>query len=98
MTRTFAFPVGYIASFGRGKPFLATFPAEVKSGVLSVVLQIETLESKETLEILESRLRSSTSFGANDGIADGDTFGVGAAILIETPLFQTNFLPDFIHV
>jgi hypothetical protein len=61
-------------------------------------LQIERLESKETLEILESRLRSSTSFGVSDGIGDGDTFGSGVAILIATPLFQTNFLPDFMHV
>lgn len=71
------------------------------SGVASTVLQDSDGESREMFEIRGSRLNSSIlEVELVDGPDTGDGLGVseGDAILIGTPLFQTNFLPDFIHV
>ena len=57
---------------------------------------------REILVIRESRLKSSILIGVNVGIGVGEGGGegvvIGAAVLTATPLFQTNFLPDLIHV
>ncbi len=71
------------------------------SGVASTVLQDSDGESREMFEIRGSRLNSSIlEVELVDGPDTGDGLGAseGDAILIGTPLFQTNFLPDIIHV
>ena len=71
------------------------------SGVASTVLQDSDGESREMFEIRGSRLKSSIpDVVLVDGPGTGDGLGVceGDAVLIEIPLFQTNFLPDFMHV
>jgi ABC-type nitrate/sulfonate/bicarbonate transport system permease component len=39
-----------------------------------------------------------STFGVAVGVAVGVAIGVGAGFFMGTPLFQTNFLPDFMQV
>jgi len=67
---------------------------------LSIVLQIEAVESRESFETLGSRLKEST-FASIAGLLTagvGDGEAAGAALFITAPLDQTNLLPFFMQV
>ena len=73
--------------------------------MLSAVLQFFNSESSEVDEILESfRSEISSGVGVGDGDAVGEAeavgvgVGVGVGFFTATPLFHTDFFPDFTQV